>query len=168
MRFISFVASQLLFAYNSEMQASIVAMASLSLSVISSCLFLKPNLINTHSYLRHVVWSWKSAVALIFLPYSLTAQVIPIETPLQDPASSSTPAIYNSEPQWLLLGCYNELDADADARALGPTGSYLTPPAAPPDNLTVPACLDACTDSLLPNGGGRYKCSGVENGRYVL
>lgn len=106
-------------------------------------------------------------VSLIFLPRPLTAQVIPVESPSQDPTTSSAPAIYTGDSQWVSLGCYNELGADADARALGATGSYLTPSAATPDNLTVPVCLEACADSWSPNGGGRYTYAGVENRRYV-
>jgi hypothetical protein len=80
---------------------------------------------------------------------------------------SSAPNLFEGDSQWALLGCYNELDANAFPLALGTTGSYFTPPLAIPDTLTVPLCLDGCGAALGPSGGGPYIYACVENSQYV-
>ncbi len=73
----------------------------------------------------------------------------------------------DGNPQYELLGCYNELGPDEAGPALGLTGEYFSPQSASPKNLTVSLCLKGCGAALAPNGGGPYKFAAVENSRYV-
>ena len=78
---------------------------------------------------------------------------------------SSTPIFVPGDSTWTLLGCYNELPANSSARALGITGSYISPVLSSPDALTVPGCLDGCGVALSPNGAGAYPYAAVEDSR---
>jgi hypothetical protein len=66
-----------------------------------------------------------------------------------------------------ILGCYNEVSNDDNARAFGAPGEYLNPYIIP-ETLTGPICLATCSGALAPEGKGNYTLAALENSRYVI
>jgi hypothetical protein len=79
----------------------------------------------------------------------------------------SLPTLVTGDSGYQLLGCYNELASYATERALGVTGSYISPIFASTDALTVPLCLEGCAAAQAPDGSGQYIYAAVENTRYA-
>jgi hypothetical protein len=85
-------------------------------------------------------------------------------TPAGTPSPRPTLALVDSDAVYQLLGCYNELPSFATERALGVTGSYISPIFTSPDALTVPLCLEACAAAGPPGRAGQqYIYAAVEN-----
>jgi hypothetical protein len=80
----------------------------------------------------------------------------------------SLPTLVDGSSGYELLGCYNELASYATERALGVTGSYISPIFASSDALTVPLCLEGCAAAQAPAVPGQYIYAAVENTRYAL
>lgn len=93
-----------------------------------------------------------------------TSTLPPLTTTAVVNAPTSVPASFD----YVLLGCYNELPANAGGRAVGLTGKYISPAKAIPEAMTVPLCLESCLESLASDGSGHFKYAALENTRYVL
>ncbi|KAH9224972.1 hypothetical protein DL95DRAFT_400264 [Leptodontidium sp. 2 PMI_412] len=96
---------------------------------------------------------------------TISASTVEIEVPSITIPSATSPTPVPGDDTFLLIGCFNEPPAISSTRALGATGSYLTPIFASQDALTVPLCLEACGVALAPNSTGPYTYAGVENSR---
>lgn len=92
-----------------------------------------------------------------------TSTLPPLTTTAVVNAPTSVPASFD----YVLLGCYNELPADAGGRAVGLNGKYISPIQAMPEAVTVPLCLDSCLEALASDGSGHYKYAALEDSRYV-
>ena len=80
-------------------------------------------------------------------------------------SSSLAPTLAPGNSDYKLLGCYTELPANSNARALGVSNKYYAPLFATPDTVDVTSCLEACSTSLAPNGEGTWIFAAVENSR---
>ncbi|KAG4439050.1 hypothetical protein IFR05_005478 [Cadophora sp. M221] len=94
-----------------------------------------------------------------------TPLTVKIETPSITTAAAAPLNPIPGDDTFLLIGCFNEPPALSSTRALGATGTYLTPIFASQDALTVPLCLGACGAALAPNSTGPYTYAGMENSR---
>lgn len=102
----------------------------------------------------------------IILPATTLLATTPATIPAGSPSPTPTLTLVDNDPVYQLLGCYNELPSYATERALGVTGSYISPIFALPNALTVPLCLEACA-AAKPPGRQNYTYAAVENARYV-
>ena len=106
----------------------------------------------------------ETTTSSIILPATTLSATTPsATTPEGSPSPTPTLTFVDEDPVYQLLGCYNELPSFVTERALGMTGSYISPIFALPNALTVPLCLEACA-AATPLGG-RYTYAAVENAR---
>lgn len=149
--------------------------ASMSLSHfhipwITACLVL-PFTTTAQTDMIQPVSSTTTTLTLDVLLSAITAisnaSNIEVEIPSVTIAAETSPTPVLGDDTFILIGCFNEPPAISSTRALGATGSYLTPTFATQDSLTVPLCLDTCGVALAPNTSGPYIYAAVENSRYV-
>lgn len=100
-----------------------------------------------------------SALTLVLLLPTLTIAFFSVPAAAAAAARQATPAIYNSSTKYTYVGCYNETTGIANTNGARTLANGMDEVG--PGNMTVPACLDFCSDS----GGAAYAYAGIEFAR---